>query len=129
MRRECTRIVSTVVVPMFTNVLAGPVPDEAPWVCELCPPESRRCCTTRKGLTAHAYKAHGYQTPARLYVHSATCPVCLKLFTSRTAAINHLGHRASRCKAQLGTLVPLSAAQLADIELADKLGGPPPTRG
>ena len=113
---DCTRLHPRVCVPTYINVHTDPVPAEAPWVCPDCPPERRRCCSTRKGLMTHAYKMHGYRTPARQYVAGSQCPVCLKQFASRAAAIEHLGHRAPRCTARMCELTPLTDQQLADIE-------------
>ena len=41
---------------------------------------------------------HGWRNPWRQFVAGSCCPVCRKQFHTRARAVDHLAHRAERCR-------------------------------
>ena len=62
----------------------------------LCPscPAGARTWPTRAALRSHMM----WRNPWRQFVAGSCCPVCQKQFHTRARAVDHLAHRAERCR-------------------------------
>ena len=48
-------------------------------------------------MRSHQFKVHNITNSIRKFVEGGTCPVCPKMFHSRTRLLHHLTMRAKRC--------------------------------
>ncbi len=96
----------------------APPEDAAPPVfCAQC---GLRCRNTR-GLRVHISTKHGLKGGTAAYVHSNTCPTCLKFFHTRPRTAHHMVHDSPRCimaAVQLGS--PLSGSELDECAAESK---------
>ena len=67
---------------------------------QLCPsfPVGAKTWPDRVALRSHMMSKHGWRNPWRQYVAGSCCPVCRTQFHSRARAVDHLAHRAERCR-------------------------------
>ena len=95
------------------------------FICTECPEEAARVFPSRKALMSHRARAHGHRTAARAFVIDNQCPCCGKHFRNRPAAIDHLAHRAARCRRLIesGAVAPCDAAAVAAADQADRDAG------
>ena len=73
---------------------------ECPDLEFLCPscPAGAKTWPTRAALRSHMMSKHGWRNPWRQFVAGSSCPVCQKQFHTRARAVDHLAHRAERCR-------------------------------
>ena len=73
---------------------------ECPDLEFLCPscPAGAKTWPTRAALCSHMMSKHGWRNPWRQFVAGSCCPVCQKQFHTRARAVDHLAHRAERCR-------------------------------
>ena len=66
----------------------------------LCPscPAGAKTWPTRAALRSHMMSKHGWRNPWRQFVAGSCCPVCQKQFHTRARPVDHLAHRAERCR-------------------------------
>ena len=66
----------------------------------LCPscPAGAKTWPTRGALRSHMMSKHGWRNPWRQFVAGSCCPVCQKQFHTRARAVDHMAHRAERCR-------------------------------
>ena len=102
--------------------LAGETKPDGLLACLECPVDATRIFPDNKSLQTHRARTHGHRSAARAYVLDNHCPACRKCFRSRPAAIDHLNHRAVRCRRILeaGGLQALPPDLLAAAEAADR---------
>jgi len=99
------------------------------FVCEQCPAEKRRVCTTLRGLIAHKVKAHSRSLPCRRYVKNEFCPVCGRDFVTRAKVIKHVAFDSPICRDALkekianGIIAPLPDEVFKNVEEKSKEDG------
>lgn len=59
---------------------------DANWICETC----QMAFNSKKALSVHAMKIHGYRNLVTHYVTDGSCPNCAKYFTNRSRLAAHL---------------------------------------
>ena len=67
------------------------------FLCPSCPADAKTW-PTRAALRSHMMSKHGWRNPWRQFVAGSRCPVCQKQFHTRARAVDHLAHRAERCR-------------------------------
>ncbi|CAE7798987.1 unnamed protein product [Symbiodinium sp. CCMP2456] len=74
----------------------------------------------RKHLGVHVARRHGMPAPARLYTHHPTCVACLRHYHTVPRAQYHLKASRACMERACELLVPMSLADIKDVEAADK---------
>lgn len=86
------------------------------WQCDLC----TRCFPSKKGLAAHAARAHGYKRIERYYATGTSCDSCGKYYHARARLLAHL-YDCPDCLATLqACFPPISGEEVAQLDAEDK---------
>ena len=75
---------------------------------------------SKQALAVHAAKKHGFRRGARSRISGSTCPVCLRVFASRSRCLDHLHEKSQLCL--VNVLVRLASLPIDLFEAVEAEG-------
>ena len=77
---------------------------------------------SKAALSMHAYRVHGYTSPAKRYAPGSSCICCMKEFWTRPRLLHHLSCNSKRCLERIMLAVaPIPEGLREELDRADAL--------